>query len=90
MHVIPNFVDTAAIVARRPHDRRIGASSGIGDGPVVLYAGNVGFSQSLDLMLAAAREIPQVTFLDQRRRLGAAGARTGRGRTRQRPRSPAT
>ena len=29
----------------------------------MLYAGNVGFSQSLDLMVAAAREIPAVTFL---------------------------
>ena len=28
---------------------------GIGDEPVVLYAGNVGFSQSLDLLLDAAR-----------------------------------
>jgi colanic acid biosynthesis glycosyl transferase WcaI len=28
-----------------------------------LYAGNVGFSQSLDLVLAAARELPEVTFL---------------------------
>jgi colanic acid biosynthesis glycosyl transferase WcaI len=28
-----------------------------------MYAGNVGFSQSLDLVLAAARELPQVTFV---------------------------
>ncbi|HUV17707.1 MAG TPA: glycosyltransferase, partial [Ilumatobacteraceae bacterium] len=28
-----------------------------------LYAGNVGFSQSLELVLAAARELPDVTFL---------------------------
>ncbi len=62
VHVIPNFVDTDAIV---PADRSTPYRSelGLGDGPVVLYAGNVGFSQSLDLVLAAARELPEVTFL---------------------------
>jgi colanic acid biosynthesis glycosyl transferase WcaI len=62
VHVIPNFVDTDAIV---PGDRMTAyrAELGLGNGPVVLYAGNVGFSQSLDLMLAAARELPAVTFL---------------------------
>ena len=62
MHVIPNFVDTEVII---PTDRATPyrAELGLGDGPVVLYAGNVGFSQSLDLVLAAARELPDVTFL---------------------------
>ena len=63
VHVIPNFVDTDAIV---PGDRLTPyrAELGLGDGPVVLYAGNVGFSQSLDLMLAAAaRDRPMSTFL---------------------------
>jgi colanic acid biosynthesis glycosyl transferase WcaI len=62
VHVIPNFVDTEAVV---PADRstRYRAELGLGDGPVVLYAGNVGFSQSLELVLAAARELPDVTFL---------------------------
>ncbi len=62
VHVIPNFVDTEAIA---PADRATPyrAELGLGDGPVVLYAGNVGFSQSLDLVLAAARELPDVTFL---------------------------
>ena len=62
VHVIPNFVDTDAI---RPGNRLTPyrAGLGIGDEPVVLYAGNVGFSQSLDLLLAAARELPDVTFL---------------------------
>jgi colanic acid biosynthesis glycosyl transferase WcaI len=62
VHVIPNFVDTEAIV---PADRATPyrAELGLGDGPVVLYAGNVGFSQSLDLVLAAARQLPEVTFL---------------------------
>ena len=51
VHVIPNFVDTDVIV---PADRHTPYRSelGLGDGPVVLYAGNVGFSQSLDLVLA--------------------------------------
>ena len=62
VHVIPNFVDTEAIV---PADRSTPYRTelGLGDGPVVLYAGNVGFSQSLDLVLAAARELPDVMFL---------------------------
>jgi colanic acid biosynthesis glycosyl transferase WcaI len=62
VHVIPNFVDTAAIVPADPATA-YRAELGLGDGPVVLYAGNVGFSQSLDLVLAAARELPDVTFL---------------------------
>ena len=62
VHVIPNFVDTDAIVpADRATPYRV--ELGLGNGPVVLYAGNVGFSQSLDLMLAAARQLPEVTFL---------------------------
>lgn len=62
VHVIPNFVDTDAIV---PADRstRHRADLGLGDGPVVLYAGNVGFSQSLGLVLAAARQMPSAQFL---------------------------
>ncbi len=62
VHVIPNFVDTEAIV---PADRSTPyrAELGLGDGPVVLYGGNVGFSQSLDLVLAAARALPDVVFL---------------------------
>ena len=62
VHVITNFVDTEAIV---PADRATPYRDelGLGDGPVVLYAGNVGFSQSLDLVLAAARELPDVMFL---------------------------
>jgi colanic acid biosynthesis glycosyl transferase WcaI len=62
VHVIPNFVDTEAIV---PADRltRYRAELGLGTEPIVLYAGNVGFSQSLDLIVAAARELDDVTFL---------------------------
>jgi colanic acid biosynthesis glycosyl transferase WcaI len=62
VHVIPNFVDTDAI---RPLPRLTSyrAELGIGDEPVVLYAGNVGFSQSLELVIEAARRMPDVTFL---------------------------
>ena len=59
---IPNFVDTNRI---RPADRMTPyrAELGIGVEPVVLYAGNIGYSQSLDLVVAAARQLPQATFL---------------------------
>ena len=36
------------------------AELGIGAEPVVLYAGNIGFSQSLELLLDAARRLPDV------------------------------
>lgn len=60
--VIPNFVDSAFIT---PGDRLTAYRSelGLDDGPVVMYAGNVGFSQSLDLVLEAARRIPGATFV---------------------------
>jgi colanic acid biosynthesis glycosyl transferase WcaI len=56
VRVIPNFVDTDAI---RPLDRMTAyrRELGIGDQTVVMYAGNVGFSQSLELLLHAAREL---------------------------------
>lgn len=66
VHVIPNFVDTDAI---RPMDRDTPyrRELGLGDATVVLYAGNVGFSQSLDLVLLAARSFavsrPDVVFV---------------------------
>jgi colanic acid biosynthesis glycosyl transferase WcaI len=62
VHMIPNFVDTVAI---QPMDRMTAyrAELGIGDGPVVMYAGNVGMSQSLGLLVEAARRMPGVTFL---------------------------
>ncbi len=60
--VIPNFVDTEVI---RPLDRmtKYRNDLGIDDRPVVMYAGNVGFSQSLNLLLDAAREFPDVAFV---------------------------
>ncbi len=62
VHVIPNFVDTDAIA---PADRMTPyrLELGIGDEPVVLYAGNVGFSQSLELVVGAARRCPEITFV---------------------------
>ena len=62
IEVIPNFVDTDAIT---PADRmtRYRAELGIGDGPLVMYAGNVGFSQSLELMIAAAAALREVSFV---------------------------
>ncbi|MBU3689309.1 MAG: glycosyltransferase WbuB [Acidimicrobiales bacterium mtb01] len=60
--VIPNFVDTDAITPldRRTEYRR---ELGLDDRPVVMYAGNVGFSQSLELLLAAARRNSDVWFV---------------------------
>jgi colanic acid biosynthesis glycosyl transferase WcaI len=62
VHVIPNFVLTDEI---RPLPRMTAyrAELGIGTEPVVMYAGNVGFSQSLDLLLEAARRLPGATFV---------------------------
>jgi colanic acid biosynthesis glycosyl transferase WcaI len=62
VRVIPNFVLTDEI---RPLDRMTAyrAELGIGAEPVVLYAGNVGFSQSLELVVAAAAAMPEVTFV---------------------------
>lgn len=62
VHVIPNFVDTDAIV---PLDRHTAYRSelGIGDEPVIMYAGNVGMSQSLGLLLAAAQRFPEAIVL---------------------------
>ena len=56
VRVIPNFVDVSAIVpeSRLTSYRR---ELGIGDELVVMYAGNVGFSQSLELMVDAARAL---------------------------------
>ncbi len=62
VHVIPNFVDTDLIApADRMTDYR--AELGFDARPIVLYAGNVGFSQSLDLVVAAARACPDLGFV---------------------------
>ncbi len=62
VRVIPNFVDTDVI---RPRDRMTALRTelGIGTETVVLYAGNVGFSQSLEMVVDAAELMPHLTFL---------------------------
>jgi colanic acid biosynthesis glycosyl transferase WcaI len=66
VRVIPNFVDTDRI---RPDERENSyrADYGLTGRKVVMYAGNVGFSQSLDLVLLAARSFavsrPDVVFV---------------------------
>lgn len=62
VRIIPNFVDTAAV---RPLDRltELRRELGIGSETVVLYAGNVGFSQSLEMVVEAAKTMPSLTFL---------------------------
>ena len=66
VRVIPNFVDTDAI---RPAARENSYRSEFDllGRTVVMYAGNVGFSQSLDLVLDAARALltdrPEVVFV---------------------------
>lgn len=65
VRVIPNFVDTAFIGpqdAENSYRRELGLSGKL----VVMYAGNVGFSQSLELMVAAAEAMaaePDVAFV---------------------------
>lgn len=57
IRVIPNFVDTARITPADPEAGTYRAEHGLTGKRVVMYAGNVGFSQSLDLVLDAARTI---------------------------------
>lgn len=54
IRVIPNFVDTGRI---RPgeRDNAYRRELGLGDRTVVMYAGNLGYSQSVDLLVDAAR-----------------------------------
>ncbi len=65
VRVIPNFIDTERI---RPaaRDNPYRREHELGDRTVVMYAGNVGLSQSLDLVLAAATHLiddPGVVFV---------------------------
>ena len=56
VRVIPNFIDTSWITPltrENPYRREYGLSGS----RVVMYAGNVGLSQSLDLVLAAAADL---------------------------------
>jgi colanic acid biosynthesis glycosyl transferase WcaI len=54
LHVIANFVDVDA-VRPGPSENSYRAEYGLSGKTVVMYAGNVGMSQSLDLMIDAAR-----------------------------------
>jgi colanic acid biosynthesis glycosyl transferase WcaI len=54
VEVIPNFVDTVRIKPMT-HDNAYRKEHDLEDKIVVMYAGNVGLSQSLELVIAAAR-----------------------------------
>ena len=54
VEVIPNFVDTKRITPM-PHDNAYRREHGLVGKIVVMYAGNVGLSQSLELVIEAAR-----------------------------------
>jgi len=59
--VIPNFVDTEKLA---PTDGdRYRAEFDLGIGPLVMYAGNLGYSQSLDLMIRLAEQRPDITVV---------------------------
>ena len=65
VEVIPNFVDTERIQPGE-RDNAYREEFGLGDRVVVMYAGNLGFSQSVDVLLdaaAAMRDDPDVVFV---------------------------
>jgi colanic acid biosynthesis glycosyl transferase WcaI len=65
VEVIPNFVDTTRVTPL-PRRNAYRDEFGLGDRVVVMYAGNLGYSQSVDLMLDAARGMadqPDVVFV---------------------------
>ena len=65
VRVIPNFVDTEWIQPG-PKENAYRSEFGLSGKRVVMYAGNVGLSQSLDLMLSAAASMvdnPDVVFV---------------------------
>lgn len=64
IEVIPNFVDTE-FLRPLPRQNAFSAKHGLNDKFVVLYAGNVGLSQGLEVVLEAAellRDEPEVLF----------------------------
>jgi colanic acid biosynthesis glycosyl transferase WcaI len=65
VHVIPNFVDTEWI-RPGPKENSYRAEFGLTGKRVVMYAGNVGLSQALDLVIDAAVDLavePDVVFV---------------------------
>jgi colanic acid biosynthesis glycosyl transferase WcaI len=61
LQVITNFVDTE-LITPGPSDNDYRREHGL-TGIVAMYAGNVGFSQSLDTVVEAARRLPDITFV---------------------------
>jgi colanic acid biosynthesis glycosyl transferase WcaI len=57
VRVIPNFVDTARIAPADPGAGGYRREFGLEGRTVVMYAGNVGLSQALDLVLDTARKL---------------------------------
>ena len=65
LHTIPNFVDTE-FIQPGPRDNAFAQAHGLADKFVVLYAGNIGLTQSLEAMLASAHQLqdqPEIHFL---------------------------
>ena len=65
VRVIPNFIDTE-LIRPQPKEGAYRREHGLEGKTVVMYAGNVGLSQSLDLVLAAATHLahdPTVAFV---------------------------
>lgn len=62
VHVVPNFVDTVGIT---PRDRLTPYRTelGLGAEPVVMYAGNVGYSQGLEALVEVARRNSNISFV---------------------------
>lgn len=56
VHVIPNFVDTD-VIKPGPADNGYRAEFGLTGKKVVMYAGNIGLSQSLDIVIEAAEAL---------------------------------
>ena len=54
VEVLPNWIDTDQIRQVDPRDNTFRASLGLKDEFVILYAGNIGFSQNLDVVVDAA------------------------------------
>ncbi len=61
IRVIPNFVDTDRIRPADPEAGEYRREHGLEGRRVVMYAGNVGLSQSLDLVVDAARKLADRT-----------------------------
>lgn len=63
--VIPNFIDTD-FIAPRPRRNSFSARHGLDEKFVVLFAGNMGFSQGLEFVIDAAaqlQDVPDIQFL---------------------------